>query len=167
VGTKAAQLATLKEQRAVQLRLLRYSYEQIAASILACPDHRPDGDRLCIDSGRDVHCVLLYPSGRSAARKAVERALARDYPQTGEGREQLRSEQLGQVDLLLQRTLRAAMSGDWEAARVATRLLDRRAKLLGLDAPTRVQITSELDSRIEELMEQMDEESRALAKAEQ
>lgn len=141
----------------MQLRLLRYSYDAIASSLLACPDHRPDGDQSCAVSSRDVRCVVLYPSGRSAARKAVERVLSRDYPQSGEGREQLRSEQLGQVDLLLQRTMRAAIGGDWEAARVAVRLLDRRAKLLGLDAPTRVAVTSELDARIDDLLSQMDE----------
>lgn len=164
MGSKALQLAALKEGRAVQLRLLRYSYSQIAASLLPCPEHKPDGDQSCADSEHAPRCVVLYPSGKSAARKAVERALARDYPQEGEGRELLRAEQLGQIDAVLRNALRFAVNElrpDWEAARVAIKALDRRAKLLGLDAPTRVQVTTELDQRIDELLGQLDDAERA------
>lgn len=141
------QTATLKEGRAVQLRLLGFTYEQIAAKMLPCPPHRPDG---LVGCGL---CVPLYPSGKSAAKKAIDRALQRDYALNEAGRDQLRQQQLGQVDLLLQRAMREAMGdkpGRHEAMRNAIRLLDRRARLLGLDAPTRVQVTSELDAQIEE-----------------
>lgn len=155
-------LAVLREGRAVDLRLLGMTYEQVAASLLPCSSHRgTEGDPTC------SLCQVLYPGGASAARKAILRALDKAYALGQEGREQLRQQQLGQIDLLLRKAMRSAMGGDWEAARVATRLLDRRARLLGLDAPSRVQVTTELDQEIEALLDQLAEQTGSREAAEQ
>jgi hypothetical protein len=92
---------------------------------------------------------------RASAKRAVDHALEQEYAAGQDTREQLRRHQLSQIDLLLQVTMAKAVGGDWEAARVATRLLDRRARLLGLDAPARVTITTELDQAIEDLVGQL------------
>ena len=97
-------------------------------------------------------------TNRSSAKKAVDRALAREYEAGANTREQLRRHQLAQIDLLLQRAMVEALGnrdGHLEAMRNATRLLDRRARLLGLDAPTRITMDSELDAQIAALVEQV------------
>lgn len=144
-------LAVLREGRAVDLRLMGLTYDQVAASLLPCSLHRPDGDPTC------QQCQLLY-SDASAARKAVLRALDKAYHAGAEAREALRQHHLGQIDLLLRRAMRSAMGGDWEALRGATRLLDRRARLLGLDAPKRHVVTTELDEEIRALMEALEQQ---------
>lgn len=143
------QRAQAREQRAVELRLLGHTYEQIAHAMLCTnPEHRPDPDPSC---GR---CVPLYRD-KSAARKAVVRALGRDYALGAEGREQLRQTHLARLDLLYRRAARAAVQGEWEAARVAVRILDAQAKVLGIYAPSRLQITTEIDQEIEAMLDEM------------
>jgi hypothetical protein len=41
------------------------------------------------------------------------------------------------------------------------RLLERQAKLLGLDAPVKVQVSDEIDEQIEALLSQMNERDNA------
>lgn len=154
-------LAVLREGRAVDLRLAGMTYDQVAASLLPCSAHRgTEGDPRC------ERCEPLYANA-SSARRAILRALDKSYALGAEGREQLRQQHLGQIDLLLRRAMRAALGGDWEAMRVATRLLDRRARLLGLDAPSRVTVTTELDQEIEALLDQLAEQTGSREAAEQ
>jgi len=153
-------MAVLREGRAVDLRLLGMTYEQIAGSLLPCQQHRPEGDLDCSS------CGLMYRDA-SGARRAVERALQQAYALSAEGREQLRQQHLGQIDMLLRRAMRASMAGNWEAVRAATALLDRRARLLGLDAPARHVVTTELDEEIGALMAELRAQERAVAEADQ
>lgn len=149
-------LAARKRVRAVQLRSMGRTFDQIAAAMLPCFTHRStEGDPQCDE------CLPMY-ANRSSAKRAVDAALADEYAATADTREQMRRHQLAQIDLLLQRVMPEALGsgpGHLEAQRNALRALDRRAKLLGLDAPSRVQITSELDEQIEELMNQLTEET--------
>lgn len=143
-------LAALKQAHAVRLRAGGQSFQQVADAYLPCQAHRPTGAvRDCPD------CVGPMYAHRASAKRAVDKALEQEYAAGQDTREQLRRHQLAQIDLLLQAAMPKALGADWEAARVATRLLDRRARLLGLDAPARVTITSELDAAIEDLTAQL------------
>jgi hypothetical protein len=151
-NTSRAFIAKRKRTRAVQLRAMGRSFDAIAQALLPCDDHKPEGRHDC------QVCQPMY-SHRSSAKRAVDAALEEDYGATAETREQLRRHHLSQVDLLLSRAMREAMGtgdGHHEAGRLVVRLLDRRAKLLGLDAPSRVQVTTEMDREIDELLEALD-----------
>lgn len=149
---KAAEaLAARKRVRAMQLRALSYTYEAIAQSLLACDDHKPDGRHGC------PLCVPMY-ANRSSAKRAVDKILADEYDAANDTREAMRRHALSQIDLLLRRAMPEAMGngdGHLEAQRNVVRLLDRRARMLGLDAPTRVAVTTELDAQINDLYEQL------------
>lgn len=148
MGTRADDLAARKAVRAVKLRAMHKTYEEIAQSLLPCtPDHEPDGKPWC------EACVPMY-AARSSAKRAVDNQLALEYQAGSETREQQRRQQLAEIDLILARLIPQAIGhsdAQQEAARSVVRYLDRRAKLLGLDAPARVSITTELDAQIEQL----------------
>lgn len=149
---KAAEaLAARKRIRAMQLRGLGWSYEAIAQALLPCDDHKPDGRHGC------QLCLPMY-ANRSSAKRAVDKILADEYDAASDTREAMRRHQLSQIDLVLRRAMPEAMGngdGHLEAQRNVVRLLDRRARLLGLDAPTRVAVTTELDAQIADLYEQL------------
>jgi hypothetical protein len=150
-GQAAEQIAARKRVRAMQLRSLGWSYEAIASALLPCDEHKPDGRHGCLA------CVRMY-AHRASAKRAVDRILADEYDAASDTREAMRRHQLAQIDLLLRRVMPEAMgSGDGhlEAQRNAVRLLDRRARLLGLDAPTRVAVTTELDMQISQLYDEL------------
>jgi hypothetical protein len=42
----------------------------------------------------------------------------------------------------------AATSGDTDAARTVVRIMERRAKLFGLDSPTKIEMTADIDAQI-------------------
>lgn len=150
-GQAAEQIAARKRVRAMQLRALGWSYEAIASALLPCDDHKPDGRHSC------PYCVRMY-AHRASAKRAVDKILADEYEAASDTREAMRRHQLSQIDLLLRRAMPEAMGpgeGHLEAQRNVVRLLDRRARLLGLDAPTRVAVTTELDAQIAELYDQL------------
>jgi hypothetical protein len=156
-GRAAEQLAARKRVRSMQLRSLGWSYEAIAGALLPCDDHKPDGKHGC------ELCLPMY-ANRSSAKRAVDKILSDEYSANSDTREAMRRHQLAQIDLLLRRMMPEAMGngeGHLEAQRNALRALDRRARLLGLDAPSRVTITSELDAQIAELYEQLTEQDAA------
>lgn len=144
-------LAARRKNRALLLRSLGWTYDRIAASLLPCDLHAKGGG--AGEPGCDL-CLPMYAS-RAGAQKAVTAALADEYAAGQETREQQRRHQLAQIDLLLSKSMPAAVGGDWEALRGATRLLDRRARLLGLDAPARIAVTTELDAQIEALADEL------------
>ena len=150
------------EQQAVQLRALGATYERIAASVLPCTIyHQQHPEPGC------PACETLY-ANRTSAMRAVSRALEREYAAGSDTREALRRQQLSQIDLILGPAMKRAMSnGDQVEAAVTScvRLFDRRAKLLGLDAPLRIDRTSELDAQVEALVEQLAAEARLDAAA--
>lgn len=104
--TQIAASAREREARALDLRLLGYSYDRIARE--------------------------LGFAHRSAARKSVERAL-KAIPR--EAALELRQIELERLDLAQQRIAKQIMSGHLGAIDRLLRIMDHRAKLLGLYEP--------------------------------
>ncbi|MCB1809624.1 MAG: hypothetical protein KDJ99_32010 [Candidatus Competibacteraceae bacterium] len=117
MSSTEARRITAAERRAqaLDLRLAGYSFEAI-------------GQQLGIS--------------KQAAYKHVSTALETLHTQTDNSAEQLRALELERLDALLKGCWTAATAGDSESTRVALKVLERRAKLLGLDVSTR---TSEGD----------------------
>lgn len=114
------------ENQALRMRTAGATYDQIAEA-LGYRDH-------------------------SGAWAAVDRALARERHANVT---QHREESLARLDRML-RTLEPGMqAGDVAAVRAAVQVERRRAALLGLDAPTQITVTSEIDAEIERLMGEM------------
>jgi hypothetical protein len=131
--------AEVKALRAVELRLAGATFQRIAEA--------------------------LGYADKSGAKKAYERALASLRDDLAPSIAQHRTEQLLRVETLL--------VGLWGKARDPNnpdqlratdsirRLLERQAKLLGLDAPVKVQVSDEIDEQIEALLSQMNERDNA------
>ena len=66
---------------------------------------------------------------------------------------------LDQIDMLMRGHLVKGAKGDARSAEVTLKLMDRKAKLLGLDQPTQTEVRitqrSELDDAIESLLEKL------------
>lgn len=77
-------------------------------------------------------------TNRSAARKAVERALERTLQESAD---ELRVLEADRLDRLQVAAWKAATGGDLFAIDRVLKIMDRRAKLFGLDAPTRQEHT--------------------------
>lgn len=121
--------ATLEREReALNLRRARLPYDEIAAR--------------------------LGYKNESGARHAVSRALGRVSQGSAD---EYRREEADMLDRLHRAWWVPALSGDEKAARVILSISERRAKLLGLDAPVRVdaKITDALDAQIEELVAEL------------
>ncbi len=153
LGSARAQIGRRKQIRALDLRSIGFTLEAIAASLLPCDDHRPNGRHSC------DYCLPMYGS-RAAASRAVDAALRAEYATNAGRREEYLLRQLAQIDLVLRRAMPEAIDKSNpdrnEAARVVERFLRQRARLLGLEAPARVQITTELDESIRQLVEELE-----------
>lgn len=149
VDKKAVDRGRLKADRVVHLRLAgRLSFQQIADSLMPCPEHqRRGGLESCPE------CERMY-GGRAAAQKAYMRAIAVRDEEGRETREQARIEHLLTLDVLLRSQLVDATKPGVDpadrsrATTAALRAMDQRAKILGLYAPTKVEVTTELDAAI-------------------
>lgn len=104
-------LAREREREAVQLRIAGASYDEIARHL---------GIR------------------RGSAHRIVQRVLARLSAQTGELAEEVRRLELERLDALWRALYERAVNGDLPAVDRALHIMERRARLLGLDAPTKV-----------------------------
>lgn len=159
-------LALRRRVYAVELRSMRRTYQQIADAVLPCPEHRDRGGitpaacrqqheaHRLVDgpNAAPIDCTPMY-ANRKGAQRAVEQGLAEAYSITEADRDRLRREQLATIDLALQRLMRDTVGGGdaidrARAANAVARLLERAAKLTGLDAPTRVTVTTELDDEL-------------------
>lgn len=109
-----ALLARSREQQGLELRLGGASYVQIAESL------------------------GMTPGG---AYKAVDRALARQAAQTEEKADKLRRLELARLERLHLGLWQKAKAGDEKAVREVLRIAERRARLLGLDAPKRNELS--------------------------
>lgn len=142
-------LARQKVDRATYLRVVaRMTWAQVAESLLPCPAHQPSG------SGDCSLCLRLYASAGSAC-KAVSAHLREEESLSVELRDEARREHLATLDAVIRKTMTDALTGDKaqdrsRAATAALRAMDQRAKLLGLYAPTKIEVTTELDQQIEE-----------------
>ena len=113
MGTTAESLE--KERKAIELRRAGYTYDEIAQAI-GYADH-------------------------TGARDAVTRAIRRATSDAGVG--ELRQQELDRLDRLQRAVWTTAIQGDAQAVAQALRIIDRRCKLLGLDAPIKQEITVE------------------------
>ena len=75
---------------------------------------------------------------KQAAQQGVEAALKKTVQEPAD---QLRQLDLGRIDAMLLAIWAKARAGDYEAIDMVLKLLTRRAKLLGLDAPVRQELT--------------------------
>lgn len=101
----------------------------------------------------EIAAVLDYSSGQ-VARQAVERSLAETI--TGDSREQMRYIEARRLERLIRSCWRKATDeshGEHLAAiRTALTLIDRHARLYGLDAPTEMVVYSPSAKEIEEFV---------------
>lgn len=109
--------ARLRTARALELRLAGLKYGEIANA-------------------------LGYASGQGA-HNAVTRAMRQETAQSEEHREQLRALQLARTERMLRAIWPNVIAGDLFAIDRALKILDRQARLLGLDAPTQVAVTEQ------------------------
>lgn len=94
-------------------------------------------------------------ANRQNARQAVMKHLEEHAV---ENVHQLRALEGARLDRL-QRTLwTRALGGDLDAIDRTLRIMDQRAKLLGLNAPTKIEITDEMDREIQQLAALMDDD---------
>ena len=96
--------------KALQLRASRLTYQQIA-------------DR-------------LYNGDRGAAWRDIRKAIDN---QEAEAVAEVRAQEVLLLDQLARPQLKKALEGDEKAALVLLRIMERRSKYLGLDAPTQIE----------------------------
>lgn len=113
---RQVQIATRRTQ-AVQLRLAGTDWETIATK--------------------------LGYADRGSACKDVSRALDAHVAELRGATEELRALQVARVDRLLAAIWPKALKGDPASITTALRLLDRHAKLMGLDEPSRVSVDAQ------------------------
>ena len=112
---KARITATERRREALDLRRSGLSFEQI-------------GERLGIT--------------RQAAYKHVSKALDKLAEESSDSADKLRALELERLDKLLLGCYADAATGDLRAVDRALRIIERRAKLLGLDAPSKIASTT-------------------------
>ncbi len=116
-ASKAQRAATAERRaKAVALRLAGVDYDTIA-------------DRLGYYN-------------RGAAYNDITRALEANVAEQQRGADILRQEELARLDRLQAGVWQAAVSGDTRSVDSALRIIDRRCKLLGLDAPVRHEVVT-------------------------
>lgn len=100
----------------------------------------------------EIATALGY-SSRSAAHMDVKRSLEKHVIEEGLAIEAWRELELSRLDTLQQAIWPKAMSGDPRAIEASLKILDRRAKLLGLDSPVRLEVLTvdALDAQIQRL----------------
>lgn len=90
----------------------------------------------------DTIATRLGYSDRGAACKDINRALEANVAEQNRQADVLRQQELQRLDRLQAGVWTAAASGDTKAVDTALRIIDRRCKLLGLDAPQRHEVVS-------------------------
>lgn len=98
--------------------------------------------------------------GTSAARMRIRGALS-DI--CAEERSQLRSIEVARLDRLQRSCWTAALAGDLAAIDRSVKIIDRRAKLLGLDAPQQLEVASTMDVDLDGTAAKIMELARAQA----
>lgn len=130
-ASRAQQAATAKRRtQAVQLRLAGLDFQTIA-------------DRLGY-------------ADRAAAHKDITRALEANVTEMNRTADVLRQEELDRLYRLQAGVWPAAAAGDPKAVQTVLNIIDRRCKLLGLDAPQRVEVVT-LDAIEQEIRRLNDE----------
>jgi hypothetical protein len=115
-------------------------------------------------AGLDYETIAqrLGYSGRAAAYKDIERALAANLAQERASSEELRKVELLRLDRLQAAAWQAAATGDLRAIETVLKVIDRRCKLLGLDAPVRSRVEIVDDELAQALVAQLESELASL-----
>jgi hypothetical protein len=94
---------------------------------------------------------------RGAAYNDITAALEQNVAEQNRNADVLRQEELQRLDRLQAGVWTAAASGDTKAVDTALRIIDRRCKLLGLDAPVRHEVVTmdAVESEIRRLSEEL------------
>lgn len=131
-ASKAQRAATAERRgKAIALRLAGMDYETIASR--------------------------LGYSDRAAACKDIQRALEANIAQQAQSADTLHEVELMRLDRLQAAAWQAAAGGDLKAIETVLKIVDRRCRLLGLDAPIKADITvsDAITSEIERLAAQL------------
>jgi hypothetical protein len=116
-ASKAQQSQTANRRaRLVQLKLAGVDYESIARQ--------------------------LGYSSPADARKDLTRAFDASARRLDHDTQELRALELARLDRLQAATWTSALAGDVKAVETSLRIIDRRCRLLGLDAPTKHEVIS-------------------------
>jgi hypothetical protein len=137
-GLRGHALARAKEDVVIQLRQSGITFERIAE--------------------------LVGYQDRSSAHKAFQRSVrTREI----EASDEVRWLELGRLEEYHRVLWPRMMRGDIKAGEFLLKVHDRRAKLLGLDAPTRLELTrtEDLQAEYERLCREEDDERRRLSEA--
>lgn len=105
--------------------------------------------------------VKLHPATVGRVRRE---ALLDAMPRRDSAVAELREQELQRLDRLQRGHWSAAVSGNIGSSKIVLQCIDKRAKLLGLYAPVKVdaKVRSELDAQIEALMEELESEGLAV-----
>lgn len=128
--------ALTHDKKALQLRLQGFSYEQISAKL---------------------------GLGRTTAYKCVMRALERLRAEVNELAADVRDMELQRLDEMFHGCYPEAKQGDKDAIASALKIMERRAKLLGIDVPTKSEISGP-DGGAIEIEDARNQLAEALAK---
>lgn len=95
-------------------------------------------------AGLDYETIAnrLGYSSRAAAHVDITRALEANVAEMNRNGDVLRQQELQRLDRLQAGVWTAAAGGDPRAIETAIRIIDRRCKLLGLDAPVRHEVVT-------------------------
>jgi hypothetical protein len=95
-------------------------------------------------AGADYETIAerLGYSSRGAAYTDITRALEARLAEQRQEVDLLRQEELARLNRLQMGVWTAAVGGDPRSAEVALKIIDRRCKLLGLDAPQRLELVT-------------------------
>lgn len=110
-------------------------------------------------AGMDYSTIAdrLGYSNRAAACKDITRALAVNLAELGRTADELREVELTRLDRLQAAAWAPAVGGDLRSIETVLRVIDRRCKLLGLDAPVRAEVwtISDIDAQIRALADEL------------
>lgn len=92
-------------------------------------------------------------------REAWKRARTASHADASEALDAWRAEMLATCEAVLDGLMPAVLQGDPRAAEAAVKVIERTARLLGLDAPTKINatVTDEMTARIKRLVEELAE----------
>lgn len=104
----------------------------------------------------DIAEALGY-ANRSGAIKAVQRGLKQRAKEQAGDRDELIARDLELIDTIIKGMIPAIIKGTPRSAEVALKAIERRAALLGTNAPMKIdaKITDAMMAEVEELVEQM------------
>ena len=94
---------------------------------------------------------------KSSAQQAVRRAIERETERVADVRESYRTMQLLRIERSIRAIWPQVLQGDLFAIDRELKLMERQAKLLGLDAPTTITITDDTKSELTQLITDLEQ----------